>query len=172
MGGVGGTMLITVAEGAKVREDLLLRPAFSTAPPAVFKSAAGGADASSDEDGALMVSHLRTYNTQEILPQIGSRQFSLKSSGRARSRNLAFAPFVLLSSLARTAVRMDNIVQLRHEVCTRERFIKTIAPNSSSTPRVVARRHISEVTVQTGNDSDSEEEESVNLDIKALTLSC
>ncbi|KAM8719022.1 hypothetical protein ACLKA7_011686 [Drosophila subpalustris] len=44
-------MLITVAEGAKVREDLLLRPAFSTAPAAVFKSAAGGADASSDEDG-------------------------------------------------------------------------------------------------------------------------
>ncbi|KAL7725044.1 hypothetical protein ACLKA6_000925 [Drosophila palustris] len=69
-------------------------------------------------------------------------------------------------------VPIDNIVQLRRVVCTRERFIKTIAPNSSSTPRVVARRHISEVTVQTGNDSDSEEEESVNLDIEALTLSC
>ncbi|KAL7723504.1 hypothetical protein ACLKA6_008432 [Drosophila palustris] len=69
-------------------------------------------------------------------------------------------------------VPIDNIVQLRQVVCTRERFIKTIAPNSSSTPRVVVRRHISEVTVQTGNDSDSEEEESVNPDIEALTLSC
>ncbi|KAH8404970.1 hypothetical protein KR215_007183, partial [Drosophila sulfurigaster] len=68
-------------------------------------------------------------------------------------------------------VPIFSVEQLRHTVRTRERFLKTISM-PSTVPRGLPRRHVSEVTVQATMDEEDDVEESENLEVDALTLSC
>lgn len=68
-------------------------------------------------------------------------------------------------------VPIDNIVQLRHVVRTRERFLKFVAHPIVPVQRFQAKRHVSEVTVQTETDSKYDEEVN-DTEVAAMTLSC